>query len=238
MTKNLTLEGIGIIKFTKNSRFRNLKITVRQSSEIKVQVPDIVSFQEAEKFVIEKRVWIKNSIEKLRRLENNPTIFDNYTTFRTRDHQLRLLTHNKNTLQIIIKNRIIYVFYPSSADVKDERIQNYIRKAVAEAWRIEAKSYLPLRVKELADKFGFTYKGISVKNAGTRWGSCSASNNINLNIQLMRLPQQLCDYIILHELAHTVQKNHGKNFWALLDKVTGNARGLDKQLKKFNLKSW
>ncbi len=238
MTKLFTLEGIGTIKLTKNSRFRNLRITVRPSQGINVSVPETISFKEAEKFVTDKMVWIKNSVEKMRRLSTNRTVFDLQTNFETREHRLKLMPHQKNTLQIIIKHNFIYVFYPQTADVKDERIQNYIRKAITEAWRIEAKTYLPARVKELAGKFGFSYRTISVKNAGTRWGSCSSVNNINLNVQLMRLPQQLCDYIILHELAHTVQKNHGKNFWALLDKVTGNARGLDKQLKKFNLKNW
>jgi predicted metal-dependent hydrolase len=158
--------------------------------------------------------------------------------FHTREHRLRLSGHGKNTIQIVIKNRIIYVFYPENADVRDIRIQKSIRRAITEAWRIEAKNHLPLRVKELAAKHGFKYAGVYVKNAGTRWGSCSSSNNINLNVQLMRLPQHLTDYVILHELAHTVQKNHGKDFWALLEKVTGNARGLDRQLKKFNLKVW
>ena len=50
----------------------------------------------------------------------------------------------------------------------------------------------------------------------------------------MRLPEHLCDYVILHELCHTIEKNHGKHFWTLLDKVSGNAKGLDKELKNYN----
>jgi predicted metal-dependent hydrolase len=60
-------------------------------------------------------------------------------------------------------------------------------------------------------------------------------NNINLSLHLMRLPEALCDYVILHELAHTVEKNHGPRFWALLDKISGDARGLDNQLKNFKI---
>ena len=54
----------------------------------------------------------------------------------------------------------------------------------------------------------------------------------------MRLPQHLTDYIILHELAHTVHKNHGRQYWQLLNKITGNAKGLDKEMNKYRLEIW
>ncbi len=238
MTKFFTLDGVGNIKLTKNSRYRNLKITVRPLQGVSVLIPSPVSFEEAEKFIYLKKEWIKKTVAKIQRIEYNYTLFDEYSIFHTREHRLRLLKHGRNTIQIIIKNRIIYVFYPEHAEVRDIRIQKSIRRGITEAWRIEAKNYLPGRVKELALKHGFKYGSVYIKNAGTRWGSCSPANNINLNVQLMRLPQHLTDYVILHELVHTVEKNHGKNFWSLLNKVTGNAKSLDSQLKKFNLKVW
>jgi len=238
MTKIFALDGIGNIKLTKNSRYKNLKITVRPLQGVRVLIPPPVSFEEAEKFVHTKKEWIKRTIARIQHIEHNYTRFNENSTFQTREHRLRLLKHSKNTIQIIIKSRIIHVFYPDYADISDIRIQKSIRKAITEAWRIEAKTFLPVRVKELAAKFGFKYGTVNIKNAGTRWGSCSPVNNINLNVQLMRLPWHLTDYVILHELVHTVQKNHGKNFWALLEKVTGNARGLDRQLKKYNLNIW
>ena len=238
MTKFYDLEGVGPVRLTKNSRYRNLKITVRPLFGVNVSIPLQTSFEEAEHFVRMKKEWIKRTVAKVKHFENKLTLFDENTSFSTRGHNLKIMTHQRSTLQIIIKKGMIYVFYPSWADVTDARIQSVIRKAVTEAWRIEAKSFLPGRVKELAGKFEFRYRNVMIKNAGTRWGSCSSVNNINLNVQLMRLPPHLTDYVILHELAHTVEKNHGKRFWALLEKITGNARGLDKQLKNYNLKVW
>ena len=66
----------------------------------------------------------------------------------------------------------------------------------------------------------------------SRWGSCSAKNNISLNILMSHLPKRLQDYIIIHELVHTLIKNHSENYWTFLDKVTGNAKGLHKELKE------
>ena len=140
--------------------------------------------------------------------------------------------NNKN--QIRIRNNSITVAYVDKNEIVAEDMQEFIRHGITEAFRIEAKNYLPERTSFLSKKTGFKYNKVSVRNAKTRWGSCSGANNISLNIQLMRLPDYLIDYVILHELCHTVEKNHGKNFWFLLDKISGNAKGLDKELKEFS----
>ena len=121
-------------------------------------------------------------------------------------------------------------------EVKSLDIQQKIRVAIEETLRKEAKDYLPQRVKELAEKNSFRFKKVSVRNSKTRWGSCSYDNNINLNLHLMRLPNHLIDYVILHELVHTKIKNHSRDFWNMLDLVTGNAKNLDKELKNYRTK--
>lgn len=93
------------------------------------------------------------------------------------------------------------------------------------------------RLEELAKIHNFKYTKSSIRNQNTKWGSCSAKNNISLNINLVRLPDRLRDYIILHELVHTRIKNHSKKFWAELDKFVngGNAKELSKKLRKYRL---
>ena len=86
------------------------------------------------------------------------------------------------------------------------------------------------RVNQLAKKFGFNYKKVTLRKMTTRWGSCTNENNISLNKMLYILPPELRDYIILHELLHTRIKNHGKEFWAELDRLTNGARRLHKTI--------
>ena len=238
MNKTITLEGIGEIKMTRNNRIKRLAIAVRPFLGVRVKVPDNVSFKNAEKFVLEKRSWIKKNLDKVQRVEDHYPTFDNNSEYRTREHRLKIIPHNKNTIKLIVKNKVIYAFYPSYADVKDERVQKAIRRAIIETWRIEAKEYLSERVEKLASEHGFKFNKVFIKNAKTRWGSCSATNNINLNLQLMRLPERLIDYIILHELTHTIHKNHGKDFWNLLNNISGNAKILKREIKKYNLYYW
>lgn len=101
--------------------------------------------------------------------------------------------------------------------------------------RAKAKRKLSRRLKYLADKHGFTYKRAFIRNQRTRWGSCSQKNDISLNMKLVRLPDELMDYVILHELAHTRCKNHSSEFWAELDRLVRNGKGMDAQLKAYGL---
>jgi predicted metal-dependent hydrolase len=98
---------------------------------------------------------------------------------------------------------------------------------------MEARSILPDRVRALALQHGLKCGEIRVKNLKSRWGSCSSTNNINLNIHLVRLLHHLRDYVILHKLAHTVYKNHGQTFWMFLEKLSGNAKGMAKEMKNY-----
>lgn len=86
-----------------------------------------------------------------------------------------------------------------------------------EQLRARAKAELPSSLKELADRYGFTYNRVTIKHNSTNWGSCSARNNINLNLNLMRLPQVLRDYVLLHELCHLRHHDHGDAFHLLLE---------------------
>jgi predicted metal-dependent hydrolase len=99
----------------------------------------------------------------------------------------------------------------------------------------KSRTILINRLDQLAGRYGFTYNRVSIRNQKTRWGSCSGSNNINLNINLVRLPGELMDYVILHELVHTRIKNHSRAFWRELDLYVGNSKKTDAMLKKYSL---
>ena len=88
-----------------------------------------------------------------------------------------------------------------------------------EALRRQAKSELPQRLAELATRYGFMYNKVTIKHNSTNWGSCSTRNNINLNLNIVRLPHILRDYVLLHELCHLRHHDHGHAFHLLLEHV-------------------
>lgn len=101
--------------------------------------------------------------------------------------------------------------------------------------RAAAKEYLPARLAELASEHGFTYNKVFIKHNVSNWGSCSSKGNINLNLNLMRLPSHLRDYIMLHELCHLKHLNHGPEFHALLESLCPDYRSCDAELKSWKL---
>lgn len=104
-----------------------------------------------------------------------------------------------------------------------------------ERMRKEAKASLPRRVAELAHMHGFHYDRLTIRDSKTRWGSCSSRNTISLSLYLMQVPEHLQDYVILHELCHTVHHDHSPRFWALMDTVTdGKAHAFRAELHKYH----
>lgn len=104
-----------------------------------------------------------------------------------------------------------------------------------ERLRAQAKAQLPPRLAALAAQHGFQYKRVFIKNNRTNWGSCSSLGNINLNLRLVTLPQELQDYVMLHELCHLKYLNHSPQFHALLESVCPGHRALEKQIKQYKI---
>lgn len=97
--------------------------------------------------------------------------------------------------------------------------QKALRDVLVELLREEAKFLLPQKLSYFSDQYGFHFHKVTIKHNSSNWGSCSRAGNINLNLNLIRLPEPLCDYVLLHELCHLKEPNHGPRFHALLERL-------------------
>jgi predicted metal-dependent hydrolase len=95
----------------------------------------------------------------------------------------------------------------------------------------EARALVHLRIQELNKPYGFKYGRISIRNQKSRWGSCSKNGNLNFNYRIVQLPAHLADYLIVHELCHLKELNHGKRFWELVAKTIPDYAKRRKQLR-------
>ena len=116
----------------------------------------------------------------------------------------------------------------------DNRLNHYIRSKILAALRKEAKSYLPRRLSFLAEEHGFSFARSKITHSSSRWGSCSSSGTISLNIGMMNLPFELIDYVIIHELCHTRHMNHSTKFWDEVYKFDPQYKMHRNELKKYS----
>jgi predicted metal-dependent hydrolase len=195
-----------------------------------VTIPGLLSFRAAHNFVASKKEWISSKLH----IQVNANILSSEKPYNTRFHSLNFIPEARLNINVKIINGLINIHFPINFNEKDDIIQDAARRGIDLAYRIEAHQILPQRLESLAKANRYSYNRLSIKRTLTRWGSCSSKNNINLSIYLMKLPDELVDYIILHELAHTRVKNHKLEFWRELDTLThGNAKAFAKKLKQY-----
>lgn len=234
-TKYVNIEHVGQVSFIINERSRRIRLSVKSDSEIVVSMPPSVLYRDALRFVESKTDWI---IKQQTKVQAGLTLFAPESCFKTKFHQLAITKGNTDRVYNRVGNGVIQIFIPERVDHELPKVQEFIKKTLIDVMRWEAKVYLPKRLKELAEKHGFRYQDVSIKNTKTRWGSCSSANNINLNLHLMRVPEHLIDYVLLHELSHTVVKNHGEKFWFLLEHCYPNSRKADKEMNNFRTQTF
>jgi hypothetical protein len=159
---------------------------------------------------------VETSREELRRLASHTSIASPYVDGQWigKSHQLVVVpTSMVSTPTISVKKQKIIAQLPPAASLSETPVQQQIRDTVIRVLRKEAKAYLPKRLKYLADQYGFSYEKVRFSHSSGRWGSCSSAGTISLNIALMKLPHELIDYVLIHELCHTRQMNHSDAFW-------------------------
>ena len=115
-------------------------------------------------------------------------------------------------------------------DPSEQRARDYQKKILMK----KAREYLPYRLEYYAKLYGYSYSRCRLTHANTRWGSCSSNRTISLNIGLMKVPEALRDYVILHELAHLNHMDHSKAFWAEVGEHDPRYKVHEKKLKMFS----
>ena len=233
--KIVHVENIGEVKIRKSKRCKNVTIALKPNKGIILTLPYFLSYKYGLTVLEKRKNWIEKHLPKIKAIEQKAIIFDENSIFRTSKRQVIIKKHSSDKVKTKIDTNSIHIYYPENIPVRTPEIQEIIRNSIIKALRIEAKEYLPDRTYELAKKLGFKLNRVFIKNNKTLWGSCSGKNNINLNLHLLRLPSHLIDYVIIHELCHTVEKNHGPRFWKLLDSILGDAKKISKELKQHSI---
>lgn len=229
----IELSGIGEVKIRRSANIKFLSIRMAPARGIWVNVPYGVSQRQVEKFLQEKKDWIRQTSAKMKVYEQDTGVGLRIgAEIKTKLHVLKIAATEEEKPEYRIEGNVITLSIPQTTDFS--RIERTVQQFLLEIYVMESKQYLPKRVKFYAEKYGFKYARLSFRNNLSNWGSCSQDNNISLNIKLMKLPDEIIDYVILHELCHTVEKNHSADFWKLVRKVCPGCDVLRSRLRKYN----
>jgi predicted metal-dependent hydrolase len=233
-SKQIFVDPVGAVTISKNRQATRFKISVRPDGTTRVTIPWLASFKSGEKFVDEHLQWITQTKERLAKSPVVQKLIQPGHLFSTRNYHYQVCPAMvaRPRIRFDEKGKQILFEYPDNLQIESADLQITLRSLIENVLRFEAKKYLPLRIAELATTLGYSYKKVTIKNNKTNWGSCSNRKNINLNLHLMRLNDRLIDYIIVHELVHTIIPNHGPDFKSTMKKHFQNMAEMDKDLKK------
>ena len=205
------------------SKRKTLSLSINENADLVVRAPHRVSFDEIQKFISEKSAWIDNKQTLIKaQLEDNENqnSSDQYLYLGS----LYPLKIDNNSIEPISFNGQMFTI----TNVNRERI-NLPLKSWYKKRFIEVA--LP-RLSYFSDKHELKVKQVRVKEQKTLWGSCSSKNNINLNYLLIMAPMKVIDYVIVHELVHTIHKNHSTKFWQKVETIMPNYKDARKWLKE------
>ncbi|MCL2869350.1 M48 family metallopeptidase [Candidatus Saccharibacteria bacterium] len=111
--------------------------------------------------------------------------------------------------------------------------QNRLTAAEVKAADKKARQLLPIRLDSLAKQYGYKYNKVRLSHATTRWGSYSSRGTVSLNVGLIRLPDELIDYVLIHELVHSKHMNHSAAFWQEVASHVPDYKNKRKQIAKY-----
>ncbi|MDR2921668.1 MAG: M48 family metallopeptidase [Tannerella sp.] len=229
--KKIKDSQLGEITLRKNIRSKRYSIRIRDGKII-ATIPRNGTEQNMLTFINEQRRKLIMMLQK----SPKRTLLDENTDLQTLTFRLHIFRTSRTNFYTALKDRILHIACPENTDFSNDSVQQKLQFILQESLRKEATRFIPTRLEELSRLYKFSFDKVTIRNSKTRWGSCTSKKNISISLSLMHLPIHLVDYVLLHELCHTVEMNHGEHFWQLMDKVTdGRAKAYRRELRNYRM---
>ena len=211
-----------------NNRLKHTYLTFDEEGNLIIKSPK-VSQAYIEKLLLKKAVWINRSREKILEKKGKILNFKNPEELYLygRSHTLTLKKHTKKRTNLTFQEEEFILYY---SDYNEEVFQKHVNNFYKE----EAKQFIPPLVESWSEIMGLKPNKISFRKTKRQWGSCSARNDLSFNTMMMKLPRDVIQYIIVHELAHIKHKHHQKSFWKELETYMPDYKQQVTELKKYS----
>ena len=215
---------LGIITARYNSRAKRV-IARFQDGQFIITLPSGINTKQATKIIDEMRpqlVTLKKSQTTM--MIKDGTVINSATAkvkIQVSDATDSYKYNKVINGEIIVEEDEVIIYVSPKTDLKAPEVQSKLNYMINNVIYQEAQRFLIPKTIEYAEHFNLYISDVKISKSKGRWGSCSSKKSINLSYYLMMLPMPLINYVILHELAHTIEMNHSDRFWSLLDKMCG-----------------
>ena len=201
------------------SKRRTLSLSINENAELIVRAPNQISNKRIEEFIIEKSKWINKNKNLMQSRINEMN--DSDYLFLGNIYPLIKVYENPNKID-----------FNGTEFITSIENQDKFKASLKSWYKIKFTEIAIPRLNYFSDKYNLKINQVRFKNQKTLWGSCSSKNNINLNYLLVMAPMLVIDYVIIHELVHTVHKNHSENFWNAVEAIMPDYKKAKKWLNK------
>lgn len=207
------------------SHRRTIALIITPDGQLVVRAPWWATRREIESLVERKQNWITTKLLQAEKKHDFHTWkpFQNGEGFWYMGHQYALSLSSSQRM-ILLNDQ--YLLFPA-------RFLNHPVRAMIRWYARQALRHISERVEYFTARNGFDHTGITITGARHRWGSCSHTNRLCFSWRLILLPEQLIDYVVVHELCHTVEKNHSRTFWAEVEAVLPDYKSRRAHLKEY-----
>ena len=192
------------------SNRKTLSLSINENADLVVRAPNRVSYDEIQKFISEKSAWIdkKHRLIKEHLKDNENQHSRSQCLYLGSLYPVKI---DNNSIEPISFNGQMFTINNENRETISLLLKSWYKKRFMEV-------ALP-RLSYFSDKYNLKVNQVRVKEQKTLWGSCSSKNNINLNYLLIMAPMKVIDYVIVHELVHTIHKNHSAKFWQKVETI-------------------
>ena len=215
------------IEYTVQSKegLKSHYISVQKDSGV-VLKGSTISTEKEQALILKKARWILDKLQLVEAISLDDIVTGSRIQYLGRRYYVEVFTNNElENINIDFTESKFKVSLPSSLNN-----QEALKLAFEYFFRDKATEKIKPRINKWSKETGLSFKELKIRKLDKRWGSCTPSNNILINIDAIKLPFSLIDYLIVHELVHTKIKNHSKEFWAELSKHIPNWKELDDKM--------
>jgi predicted metal-dependent hydrolase len=224
--RQMLVPGIGEVTLAKRRGARNIRISITPAGRVRVALPHWTPYAAGLQFLKKHDAWVKEQLRK-----NDRSALADGTRI-GRHHTVRFEAPNDSNSRVRIRVSRRAITVTTARNFEDPGLQQKLISAAERALRHEAEELLPARLERISREQKLPYGGLKIRKLTSRWGSCSSKRDITLSYFLVQLPDELVDYVLLHELAHTTHHNHSPEFWGFMEARVPNLRELRRQIKQ------